>query len=125
LMFDIDHFKVVNDTYGHVAGDRVLVALSDLTRRLIRATDYPCRWGGEEFMILMPNTTSTETMSVAEKLRQSLAQLHIPEIGTVTASFGAATYRPNESIDDWINRADTALYEAKHGGRNTVRVAPD
>ena len=125
LMFDIDHFKVVNDTYGHVAGDRVLVALSDLTRRLIRATDYPCRWGGEEFMILMPNTTSTETMSVAEKLRQSIAQLHIPEVGTVTASFGAATYRPNESIDDWINRADTALYEAKHGGRNTVRVAPD
>lgn len=123
LIFDIDHFKRINDTYGHLAGDRVLVALSALARQQIRETDLPCRWGGEEFMILMSSTGPQEAVAVAEKLRAAFAQHPIPGVGAVTASFGVATYRPDETLDSWISRTDGALYEAKSGGRNTVRLA--
>lgn len=124
LIFDIDHFKCVNDTYGHLAGDHVLVELSIRARQQIRATDLPCRWGGEEFMILMPNTNSQEAMAVAEKLRSAFAALPIGEAGSITASFGVASYQPNELLDHWIGRVDHALYEAKESGRNAVKLAP-
>jgi len=123
LLFDIDHFKAVNDTYGHLAGDRVLSELSQIVRAKIRTTDLACRWGGEEFMILMPNTDAPEAMIVAEKLRMNFERLEIDGVGTTTSSFGVATYRKNESHDQWINRIDGALYEAKNSGRNTVRLA--
>jgi diguanylate cyclase (GGDEF)-like protein/PAS domain S-box-containing protein len=122
ISFDIDHFKRVNDTYGHLAGDSVLIALSELTRKHTRASDLPCRWGGEEFMVLMPNTDSTEAVLVAEKLRVAFASHEIPEVGKVTASFGVTTYHPNESLDSWISRTDAAMYQAKREGRNTVRL---
>jgi diguanylate cyclase (GGDEF)-like protein/PAS domain S-box-containing protein len=122
LIFDIDHFKTVNDTHGHLAGDLVLVALSELARQHTRATDLACRWGGEEFMVLMPKTTATEAMVVAEKLRLAFENHEVPNIGKVTASFGVASYQPNESLQSWVSRTDSAMYEAKRAGRNTVRL---
>jgi len=124
LLFDIDHFKKINDAHGHLVGDHVLKVLALLVREQIRTTDMPCRWGGEEFMILMPNSGPEEALLVAEKLRMAFANKQIPVAGAVTASFGVATYRSDETLDCWINRADGALYAAKTAGRNTVRLAP-
>ncbi len=120
LIFDIDHFKRVNDTHGHLAGDRVLVELSRIAHQAIREADLLARWGGEEFMILMPSTAAHEAMAVADKLRVTFASHPVAGLGTVTASFGVATYRSGEPLDDWISRADRALYKAKLGGRNRV-----
>lgn len=123
LIFDIDHFKMVNDTHGHLVGDLVLGELSKQALQQIRATDLPCRWGGEEFVILMPNTNSEDAVAVAEKLRATFAVNQIKGVGAVTASFGVATFRVNESLDQWIGRADRALYTAKQSGRNAVKFA--
>jgi len=123
LIFDIDHFKTVNDTHGHLVGDLVLGELSKLALQQIRAADLPCRWGGEEFMILMPNTNSVDAVAVAEKLRASFTLNQIHGVGTVTASFGVATFQVHESLDQWIGRVDRALYASKQSGRNTVKLA--
>jgi diguanylate cyclase (GGDEF)-like protein len=115
---------LVNDTHGHLAGDRVLVELSKIARQQIRGTDLLARWGGEEFMMLMPHTGPQEAMAVAEKLRATIANHHFSDLGKVTASFGTAAYRSNDSLDSWISRTDSALYRAKQAGRNTARLAP-
>jgi diguanylate cyclase (GGDEF)-like protein/PAS domain S-box-containing protein len=120
LMLDLDRFKAINDTYGHLVGDRVLI---ELTRRLghhLREVDILARWGGEEFMILMPHCGAREAVHAAEKLRALVAERAFPEVGAVTVSIGVAEYRPRESDDAWIKRADDALYAAKAGGRNRV-----
>ena len=124
LIFDIDHFKRINDTHGHLAGDQVLVQLSGLARQQIRDSDLLARWGGEEFILLMPNTGAREAMAVAEKLRATCSSHPVSSaLGTVTASFGVATYRSDEPKDQWISRADNALYAAKQAGRNRVELA--
>ena len=123
LIFDIDHFKAVNDRYGHLAGDQVLVELSRIARQQIRDSDLLARWGGEEFVILMPNTGPIDATTVAEKIRSAFANHRFPDLGTVTASFGIAAWRASESLDRWISRADGALYEAKQAGRNQVQLA--
>lgn len=123
LIFDLDHFKDINDIHGHLAGDRVLVALTALARQHTRGCDLLARWGGEEFMLLMPDTGPQQAMTVAEKLRSAFEAQQIPAIGRVTASFGVANYLPNESLDSWISRIDAALYQAKQAGRNSVRLA--
>lgn len=123
LLFDIDYFKKINDNYGHLVGDHVIKVLALLTSEQIRSTDMPCRWGGEEFMILMPNSGPEEALLVAEKLRAAFENKDIPLAGKVTASFGVATYQSGETLDYWIARVDAALYAAKIGGRNTVKLA--
>lgn len=123
LVLDIDHFKRINDAHGHLAGDRVLVALGQLLRQQIRASDLACRWGGEEFTLLMPSTDAAHAMTVAEKLRSALANQSMGEMGRVTASVGVACFQPSESLDQWMGRADAALYQAKAAGRNAVRLA--
>lgn len=123
LIFDIDQFKLVNDTYGHLVGDRVLVELCDMARQQTRDSDLLARWGGEEFIMLMPNTGPKEAMAVAEKLRANFASHSFTDAGSITASFGIAPYQPGESVDHWISRADAALYEAKQEGRNTVKIS--
>ena len=123
LMFDIDHFKAINDNLGHQAGDRVLV---EVTRRIqghLRAVDVLGRWGGEEFIVLLPRCGGGDVFQVAEKLRALLADPPIPEIGVVTASFGVGELRPYESFAHWLKRVDDALYQAKASGRNRVCVA--
>jgi diguanylate cyclase (GGDEF)-like protein/PAS domain S-box-containing protein len=122
VMFDIDHFKSVNDQYGHKAGDRVLVELCQRVERNLRATDRLARWGGEEFVVLLPHCGAAEALALAEKLRALIGTLPFDEVGSVTASFGVAVFQAHESADEWFKRADLALYEAKTAGRNAARL---
>lgn len=123
VMFDIDHFKSINDTYGHDVGDAVLREIAQLVRDNIRETDVLARWGGEEFMVLCGNSTMQRTRRVAQRLRgavENFAFTGVPR--QVTSSFGVVVHEPGESGDEMVKRADTALYEAKETGRNKVVV---
>jgi diguanylate cyclase (GGDEF)-like protein len=126
LMFDIDYFKAINDRYGHQAGDAVLMSLARQVGDLLRASDVKCRYGGDEFMVILPETPSAGAQQVAEYIRRAVANLHVAagsDLLSVTASVGVTTSRPNElDPEAVIARADTALYEAKHRGRNCVAV---
>ncbi|MBD8527217.1 sensor domain-containing diguanylate cyclase [Pseudomarimonas arenosa] len=122
LIVDCDRFKQVNDQHGHQVGDIVLVHLARLLATGVRATDTVGRWGGEEFLIVLPETHLRSAALVAEKLRQSIDQHEFPVIGHITSSFGATELRGDEDIKDLVARADAALYKAKHNGRNRVEV---
>lgn len=123
-MTDLDHFKRVNDTYGHEAGDQVLRAFADLLRRECRREDLPCRFGGEEFIILLPYTRVDEALVLAERIRSGFAAAEPLGNGTViTASFGVATVHPEDTAQTLISRADQALYKAKEQGRNRTVAA--
>lgn len=124
IMFDLDHFKRVNDTYGHGAGDAVLAGTAQTVRKYLRASDALIRWGGEEFMVMAPATRMDGALGLAEKLRTALAEVDFPDVGHVTMSLGVAEYAPGESLADWIERTDQALYRAKSEGRNRVAAAP-
>ena len=123
IMLDLDHFKAINDQHGHQAGDRALVKLSQNIRKAIRSSDVLARWGGEEFVIVMHQCPASEALQLAEKLRLVVSSLACDEVGPLTASFGVAELKPDESSDEWFRRVDSALYEAKAAGRNTVRLA--
>lgn len=123
LMFDIDHFKAINDRLGHQAGDRVLVEVTRRIQSHLRAVDVLGRWGGEEFIVLLPRCGGGDVFKVAEKLRALLADPPIPEIGVVTASFGIGELMPEEHFAHWLKRVDDALYQAKAAGRNRVCLA--
>ena len=120
IMFDLDHFKRVNDTFGHGAGDMVLVETAQLVRLHLRASDSLVRWGGEEFLVMAPATRMDGALALAEKLRAALAAFTFPEVGRVTMSLGVAEYSLGEGLAAWIERADKALYVAKSEGRNRV-----
>lgn len=133
LMVDIDHFKAVNDTYGHPFGDAVLRAFADVFPDILRESDVVCRYGGEEFIVLLRQTTVESASQVAERLRQRVTELNLSRADTqvsVTASFGLAGTGLLETVDasaaDWLlELADRALYAAKEAGRNCVKVATD
>jgi two-component system cell cycle response regulator len=123
LVIDVDHFKSINDRYGHAAGDRVLAGLGALLQRQLRTPDLPARWGGEEFVVALPNTDGTGGRVVAERLRCAVEALVIEQDGTgiaISASFGVASFRPGESLESLVDRADRAMYTAKFNGRNRV-----
>ena len=125
LMLDIDHFKRVNDTFGHRAGDVILKSLSDLLVRQARAVDRICRYGGEEFTVILPETDAAEAMQVAERLRVEVERQPFDVGGGkmigITVSIGVATYPQQvDSLEGIIKAADVALYAAKHAGRNRV-----
>jgi diguanylate cyclase (GGDEF)-like protein len=122
LLFDIDLFKQVNDTYGHDVGDAVLIHVTKCISRQIRDVDLFARWGGEEFIVLMSETTLEQALQLAERLRNALVQTPIEPVGTVTASFGVADWRDNESLEMLIRHADSALFTAKRAGRNCVKA---
>lgn len=122
LMIDIDNFKTINDVYGHLAGDTVLSTLGRLLRDFVRREDVACRYGGEEFAVLAPFTRQHQIIRMAEKLRAHVENSDFGDLPAVTVSVGCTTYRLGESVDNFINRADLALYDAKHGGKNTVRM---
>lgn len=127
ILLDIDHFKLVNDTCGHLAGDQVLVSFSELVKSELRAKDQLGRYGGEEFIILLPGTSQEETIVIAERIRALLEQqVGQPSRPSVTSSFGVA-HRTEKvtDIDELLRRADQALYLAKQRGRNRVEVAPE
>lgn len=128
LLMDIDHFKQVNDVYGHQVGDRVLRRVGALLIELHRKVDIVVRYGGEEFLVMLPHTSLEQAATVAEKLRLAIAAMQvIPDAGQkplhITASIGAAAYVADSSLEALIWRADQALYRAKNGGRNQVRLA--
>ncbi|CAO3410421.1 GGDEF domain-containing protein [Azospirillum largimobile] len=126
IMLDIDHFKEVNDAFGHAAGDHVLVETAGLLRRNLRGHDLCARWGGEEFLILLPDTDQVPAEAVAEKLRGLIAHHPITHQGrsiAVTLSLGVAAYRAGRTADDCIQAADDALYIAKRAGRNRWAAA--
>lgn len=123
VLADIDHFKSINDRYGHAAGDAVLVAFADVLRAGLRGGDALGRWGGEEFMILCPGTALEGARALAERLRRHVAEAEMPAVGRQTCSFGVAELCPGETVDGLLLRADAALYAAKHRGRNRVEAA--
>ena len=126
LMLDIDHFKKINDTYGHPLGDRVIKMVGDILKQQIKGKDTAARYGGEEFCIVLPETELTDAVKVAEKIRQTIEKTRInrasdnQEICRITISIGVACYQRDQSITDWFERADSALYQSKNEGRNRV-----
>lgn len=122
MIFDLDSFKQINDRFGHQAGDSVLCAASDLIRAGIRMNDLAARWGGEEFLILLPRTLLADATALAESLRHAFESGSFPPVDRVTASFGVAQHHPGESLDELLARVDEALYRAKSDGRNCVRI---
>ncbi|WP_372394334.1 diguanylate cyclase [Azospirillum sp. HJ39] len=126
IMLDIDHFKQINDAFGHAAGDHVLVEIAGLLRRNLRGHDLCARWGGEEFLVLLPDADRTQAETVAEKLRGLVARQPIVHRGhgiAITLSLGVAAHRPGGTTDACIQAADDALYVAKRAGRNRWATA--
>jgi len=126
IMADIDHFKVINDTYGHLVGDNVIKMLSATLTDFVKGRDLVIRYGGEEFLIVLPDTPLAGAVTLSRKMQSFLENMKWKQkesgktLGKVTLSFGVATYRPDESIEDVIQRADKALYYSKQNGRNRV-----
>ena len=119
-IYDIDHFKLINDTYGHQVGDSVLKELTNLIMEQVRSSDVFCRWGGEEFIIFTPHTDVENIERLAEKLRKKIEGFPFQGVKNITCSFGVTQYIGGEDCEDLIKRADDALYKAKNGGRNRV-----
>lgn len=122
IMFDIDHFKKINDTYGHPSGDEVLKGLAAIVSDNLRSTDIFGRWGGEEFMILAPQTDIEHAGRLSEKLRAAIEMLPFNTVGPVTCSFGVTVYRKDDTFDSIAGRVDAALYESKAQGRNRTCI---
>ncbi|XPV75831.1 MAG: diguanylate cyclase [Desulfovibrio sp.] len=122
ILFDVDNFKSVNDNYGHSIGDDVLVKVAQVVSRTIRKTDILGRWGGEEFLVIVPEFAQ-EADKIADKIRTALEEIDHPEVGQVTVSLGVAVYNNQDTSSSIVSRADAALYKAKEKGRNCVVVA--
>ena len=131
LLADIDHFKKVNDTYGHLVGDQVIRATAQVLKSVVKGRDVVARFGGEEFIILLPDTPGHGALALAEQVRSEFARLRIRRNGSdeliaqITISVGVAAPMPGESVEQAINRADKALYKAKNDGRNRVCFAEE
>lgn len=130
LITDIDHFKKVNDVYGHLMGDRVIRAVAQVIKLNVKGKDTAARYGGEEFAILLPETPLKGAQALAEAIRMTVENSRIKRtdnnetVARITVSFGVALYRPGETAAEFIDRADKALYESKTNGRNRVTLAP-
>lgn len=129
LITDIDHFKRVNDSYGHLFGDKVIRAVAQVLKDSVKGRDTAARYGGEEFVILLPQTPIEGARSLAEQIRATVERCRIKRgdnhesIGNITISLGVASHCAGESASEFIARADSALYASKNGGRNRVTVA--
>ncbi|MBF0468773.1 MAG: diguanylate cyclase [Desulfamplus sp.] len=124
IIIDIDHFKRVNDTHGHDVGDQVLQAFSKITQIELRTSDVLARWGGEEFIVLLPYTNQDKGALLAERLRISVDNCPINQAIHISISLGLSEYRENDTADTIVKRADEALYCAKNEGRNRIKIAP-
>lgn len=120
VMFDIDHFKNVNDTFGHDVGDIVLKTLCEIVNGSIREKDIFARWGGEEFMLLMPNDDLDMAKNVADRIRKEIEAYDFEKVRNITCSFGVTEFRDEDKDDTFTKRVDEALYTAKNQGRNCV-----
>ncbi len=129
IMMDVDHFKEFNDRWGHESGNIALKQLARTVQATVRRSDIPCRYGGEEFAILLPDTVITDAVRLAERLRSNISEISLTIEGeqiSLSASFGVDAFSENENLDAtrFIARADSYLYAAKEAGRNCVRHAP-
>ena len=122
IMTDIDHFKSINDRYGHLDGDQVLIEFTELLQGKIQSDELLFRWGGEEFVIILPDKEMAYAAELAEKLRLSIQEHTFKKVGKLTSSFGVTEAKPNETDEACIRRLDKALYQAKNLGRNCVEV---
>lgn len=125
IILDIDYFKKINDTHGHNIGDTVLIQVSKVLLKNLRDVDIVCRWGGEEFVLLLPKTNLNNAIMIAEKQRVIIQELHIESVGGVTASFGVAKVMESDDLKSVVDRADEALYLAKKLGRNCTKSQND
>ena len=123
VIFDLDHFKAVNDTYGHLVGDQVLKGVTDDVKKHMRKVNHLIRWGGEEFMVVAVETGLEGARALAERIRESISRRKFDMVGFVTVSLGVAEIKEGENEDGLIKRADDALYLAKENGRNRVEIA--
>ena len=129
IMLDIDHFKSINDTHGHLIGDRVIRFVAQVLQKNTKGKDTSARYGGEEFTVLLPGTPTVGAKSVAESIRKAVANAQLVRadnkkpLGKITISAGVATYQADEDVMEFINRADQALYRSKNEGRNRTSVA--
>ena len=121
-LLDIDHFKSVNDSFGHATGDAVLCGVAEVLESFLRRRDLAGRWGGEEFVLVLPGVTLGTAVRIAERLRQGIGAARLLPGRSVTASFGVTAWQPGDTLEALIGRADAAMYRAKHGGRNRVEV---
>ena len=123
-LFDVDHFKSVNDRHGHNTGDRVLASVAGTLAASVRGSDTPCRWGGEEFVVLAPSVSAPAAVRYFDRIRAAIRAAHPgAPVGVVTVSVGVAQLAPGEELTEWLSRADEALYRAKRGGRDRVELA--
>jgi diguanylate cyclase len=122
VLLDIDRFKEINDQYGHQSGDQVLATVGEVLRQTVRGHDLVARWGGEEFLVLLPGADATAARETAERIRSAIAAAKWPN-GSVTVTAGVASWQSHESLETTLHRADTALYRGKNLGRNCVTVA--
>jgi len=120
ILFDVDHFKQINDAHGHAIGDQVLVAVARTVQQNLRGIDVAVRWGGEELLVLLPQTDTPGARFVADRTRLAVAANAEPGVPQVTISAGVTTWQPDEAITATVARADERLYEAKNTGRNRV-----
>ena len=124
-ILDIDHFKKINDTYGHQMGDKVLIEIADTLKTHMRKTDYVGRFGGEEFVIICPESDKNGIYKLMENIRKDIQNHDFKGVGQVTASFGISILKEKDNIESLLKRADIALYQAKAAGRNKVVVNND
>ena len=122
-MADIDHFKQVNDNWGHSTGDTVLKATAGTLIATLRANDSVIRWGGEEFLLIFAGCDVDQGLRLAERCREAVQNKHHDDVGLITMSVGVGELQPNEALADLIERVDQALYIAKNAGRNQTRVS--
>ena len=120
ILIDIDHFKKVNDLHGHLAGDQILIQVAKLIANRLRKTDLIGRWGGEEFLVICPETSLESAAFLADDVRFMIESTHFEGVGSITISLGVSAYKHGDTHDSLLFRVDTALYEAKHRGRNNV-----
>lgn len=120
VLLDVDNFKSVNDRFGHLVGDKVLQQITSTISQIIRSTDIFARWGGEEFILLLPRTNEDSALKIVEKIRLALHGSNFLEVGNVTCSFGLVSLKENESAESLINRADKLLYRVKGLGKNAI-----
>jgi diguanylate cyclase (GGDEF)-like protein len=127
-MLDIDDFKTINDSHGHLAGDQVLKTLGEILRDTMRDTDLAGRWGGEEFMLILPETSAEQAQAMAERIRETFegCRFQVPDSEPVgmTVSCGIAAFETGDDVDSLFQRADRALYKAKHNGKNCTMISP-
>ncbi|MBN1960435.1 MAG: diguanylate cyclase [Deltaproteobacteria bacterium] len=123
IMIDIDHFKDVNDRLGHLIGDQALVAIAQLAIKICRSFDVVCRWGGEEFVLLVPGVGGEEALKIAERLRKQVREADIPNVGRLTISAGVTQLGTHETFEQWIKRTDDTLYKAKNAGRDRCELS--